>query len=497
MDINQEINTLLKEIGPGKMSSTAYDTAWVARLDDIDADLSNRALEWLCENQLSDGSWGAERPFYYHDRVISTLAVMLTLTRRGRRSQDKVQIEKGLLALERITSGATQGLTADPNGATVGFEMIVPTLVSEAEKLGIIKQQGNKILGRLQALRQAKMNKLAGMKINKYVTAAFSAEMAGRDSKKILDINSLQDENGSIAHSPSATAYLLQYISPENKSALEYLQKWISPDGGVPNVAPFDVFEPAWVLWNLSLIPSFEVTAPAKKHLDFLKASWKPGVGIGHASEYLSKDSDDTSLVYDLLSHFGYEVDIESVLSYEEDHYFRCFDLEANPSISANIHVLGALKRAGYDVQFPSVQKTLSFLKSAQTPEGFWFDKWHASPYYPTSHAILVSSGYDDALIHQAVDWILKTQNSDGSWGFYESSAEETAYALQALIKWYEHGGKLPQGRVEQAYYWLAKKYNQPYEPLWIGKALYCPELVVKSTILSALALAREIGNVN
>ncbi len=76
------------------------------------------------------------------------------------------------------------------------------------------------------------------------------------------------------------------------------------------------------------------------------------------------------------------------------------------------------------------------------------------------------------------------------------SSAEETAYALQALVKWHEYGGKLPHGRVEQAYYWLEKKYNQPYEPLWIGKSLYCPELVVKSTILSALGLVREVGNV-
>ena len=36
MNINEEIQKLLKETGPGKMSSTAYDTAWVARLGEID-----------------------------------------------------------------------------------------------------------------------------------------------------------------------------------------------------------------------------------------------------------------------------------------------------------------------------------------------------------------------------------------------------------------------------------------------------------------------------
>ena len=28
-------------------------------------------------------------------------------------------------------------------------------------------------------------------------------------------------------------------------------------NGGVPNVAPFDVFEIAWTLWNLSMIPGY------------------------------------------------------------------------------------------------------------------------------------------------------------------------------------------------------------------------------------------------
>jgi halimadienyl-diphosphate synthase len=70
INVESEIQKLLKEIGPGRMSSTAYDTAWVARLGEVDQDLSNQAMEWLSENQLPDGSWGAKDIFYYHDRVI-------------------------------------------------------------------------------------------------------------------------------------------------------------------------------------------------------------------------------------------------------------------------------------------------------------------------------------------------------------------------------------------------------------------------------------------
>jgi len=89
------ITKLIDEIGPGHMASTAYDTAWAARLGDVDWALSSRSLAWLAENQLPDGSWGAPAPMYYHDRVICTLAAMIALSYQGRRGHDRTQIENG------------------------------------------------------------------------------------------------------------------------------------------------------------------------------------------------------------------------------------------------------------------------------------------------------------------------------------------------------------------------------------------------------------------
>jgi len=126
-DIAPLIHQLLKEIGPGRMSSTAYDTAWIARLGEMDWELSSRALNWIWENQLPDGSWGARESFYYHDRFISTLAAMIALTYLNKRQQDRKQIERGLLALEKIVAGAPRGLQADPNGASA-------TIFSRANK---------------------------------------------------------------------------------------------------------------------------------------------------------------------------------------------------------------------------------------------------------------------------------------------------------------------------------------------------------------------------
>lgn len=484
------ITKLIDEIGPGHMASTAYDTAWAARLGEVDWDLSSRALAWLAEHQLPDGSWGAAKPMYYHDRVICTLAAMIALSYRGRRDHDKVQIEKGKLALERIVASATQGLLSDPNGATVGFEMIAPTLAAEAEKLGLIKNQGDRILGRLSKLRAKKMAYLKDNMISRNVTIAFSAEMAGTDGKHMLDVRNLQESNGSVAVSPSATAYFATYIRKGDPASLKYLRSVMKQDGSLPNVAPFDVFEIAWALWNLSFIPGLRKNGKLQPHLDFLSRAWQPRRGVGFAAGYSVQDSDDTGLVYDTLLRFGIEKDLASVLIYEEKDYFKCFDLEANPSISANIHVLGALAQAGLDQRNSSVRKVVRFLQRARGNFPFWVDKWHSSPYYATSHAIIACAGIANEILQESIEWILKTQNRNGSWGTYIQTAEETAYAIQALLVWNEKVSKIPKTVLNNGARWLKENMDQPYPPLWMGKCLYSPHLVIRSAVISALALA-------
>jgi halimadienyl-diphosphate synthase len=487
----RDIISLLAEMGPGYMANTAYDTAWVARLGEIEPEMSKAALEWICANQLSDGSWGAKEVSYYHDKVISTLSAMIALTHQGRRAGDKKQIEKGLLALEQITNFATRGLAAAPSGPTVGFEMIAPTLVAEAEKLGIIKQQGDRILGRLKKMREIKMSKLAGIKINRHITAVFSAEMAGRDSIDLFDTENIQEPNGSVGYSPSSTAYFAKYIKPGNVKALNYLHE-ISKEGGVPNFAPFDVFERCWVLWNFSLLDSFQPKADEliRSHLDYLKQRWVPKIGVGFATDCVMFDSDDTSVMQRVLLRFGYEPDIEAILSYEEEKYFRCVRHEANPSVGVNIHILGVLKLAGFDKDHPAIQKILAFLHETVNQSGYWFDKWHVSPYYITSHIIIECMDYDKKLCQDALDWILKTQNPDGSWGYFGlPTAEETAFCLQALKAWHNNNGTLPSGRIEIASSWLSQNCEPPYPWMWIAKTLYYPELIIQSSILTALAM--------
>ncbi len=487
MDLHAAWIKLLEEAGPGTMMTTAYDTAWIARLAEIGEPIGELALDWLREHQLPDGSWGAEQPCYYHDRVICTLAAINALARRARPS-DRDRLHRAEVALGIMTSR----LPEDPSGETIGFELIVPTLFQEARTLGALHREEVDILKSLAPLRSAKLAMLPNGMINRLLTMAFSIEMAGSDGKDLLNIEHLQEQNGSVSYSPSATAYFVLYVRRRDPNALAYLRS-VAANGTAPNVSPIDVFEVGWVLWNLKFaINSLNqnILDFCQSHLDHLSWSWTPGMGTGFTKNYGPKGGDETSIVYDILNYYGRSVDIDAVLSYEKSYYFRCFDIESNPSISANSHVLGALQQAGFEKTHPTIKKLLRFLSESRTNNTFWVDKWHTSPYYATSHGAIACMGYDDQMASSAIEWILSAQNTDGSWGYYSATAEETAYCLQALAIWKRHhNGQVQTDVLQRGQEWLMQHIDPPYPPLWIGKCLYCPELVVKSAVLSALTL--------
>jgi halimadienyl-diphosphate synthase len=488
--MDKRISGLLDKLGSSDMLNTAYDTAWVARLTEIDRALGSPAIDWLCRNQLPDGSWGAAHSYYYHDRIISTLSTMIALTYHGKRQSDKALIDKGLRALEKITGTITKDLDSAQYGATVGFEMIVPTLIAEAESLGIITQRKERILKRSEQQRLQKLSHMKGKMISRYVTAAFSSEMAGLDGQHMLDVENLQEKNGSVGCSPSATAYFALQVKKGDQKALDYLYNISRDSGGVPNVAPFDTFEIVWSLWNFSYTPNYiNIKNEAQSHIDFLSQSWDRQNGAAFSSEYSVTDSDVSAMVFDTLSRYSIAKKLDSILKFEEKEWFRCYDLENDPSISANIHVLGALRQAGYNKDNQSVSKILHFLRKTRAEEGYWKDKWHISPYYSTAHAIIACADYANEIVTAAVDWLIKTQKQDGAWGIFGPTAEETAYALQALWLWDQKVSHIPKNSLHDGRRWLVEHQDYDYDPLWIGKCLYSPKLVIDSAVITAMKL--------
>jgi len=488
MDLHRSFCHLLQEIGPGQqITRSPYDTAWVARLADLGEPLGYEALDWLRENQLADGSWGSLEPRYYHDRLVCTLAAMIVLAKTGDPADQK-RLNRAQLALEI----AIRGLGADPV-ETIGFEMIAPTLSAEADAVGAIARR-DETLERLTRYREAKLAALPTGMVNRYVTVAFSAEMIGADRLHLLDLDNLQEANGSVAYSPAATAFFAMHVDPGHPQAIEFL-RLIADDGAVPYTAPIDVFELGWTLWNLDLAGwrKGDLEGLCQQHLDFLAGQWIPGKGTPAVSNLTLTDGDTTAVIHHVLTSYDREVDLDGVLHYEQGDHFRCFGLEANPSISTNIHVLTTLRRSGLGIEDARVQKILAFLNATQTLRMFWFDKWHASPYYTTAHAVIACMGLKNDLLEDAVYWMLTTQNRNGSWGYYMPTAEETAYCLQALVAWKRQGGYVPAEALKMGAAWLLEHAAPPYPPLWVGKCLYCPVLVVRSAVLSALVMAQGV----
>jgi halimadienyl-diphosphate synthase len=201
----------------------------------------------------------------------------------------------------------------------------------------------------------------------------------------------------------------------------------------------------------------------------------------------------DTIITFDLLRHYGYDVDVESILSFEEETHFRCYNLEVGISPSVNIHALKALRTYGYTDNHPTIQKILTYLRSIQKSDQIWVDKWHSSPYYSTAHFIIACAGFDNELAQNAVQWILSTQQSNGCWGYYMPTQEETAYCVQALSIWQLKTGAKTTTAVKRGAKWLQDNDLSSFPPLWIGKGLYSADLVVRATIISALMLAQSI----
>ena len=89
-DLIASARKLLSALGEGSMSESAYDTAWVARIQSLEFPGEPRypaAYDWLLREQRTDGSWGGEIAFP-HDRVMSTLAVLVALTESSYRKAE-------------------------------------------------------------------------------------------------------------------------------------------------------------------------------------------------------------------------------------------------------------------------------------------------------------------------------------------------------------------------------------------------------------------------
>src|SRR2546428_14044835 len=155
-----------------------------------------------------------------------------------------------------------------------------------------------------------------------------------------LDIEAARKQlspNGSFANSPSATAYFL--LKTRDDQANEYIAMLVANrgDGSLPTVAPFEVFEIAWVLYNLARAEGRPAAArPLVQYL--AQALTDDGVGV--SMEGLRPDSDDTALTLSVLHRYGFPISAGPLRPFEGANFFFTFPLERDAPVTANAAVL-------------------------------------------------------------------------------------------------------------------------------------------------------------
>jgi hypothetical protein len=122
-------------------------------------------------------------------------------------------------------------------------------------------------------------------------------------------------------------------------------------------------------------------------------------------------------------------------------------------------------------------------------------NSWLSSPYYLTGTAAVTLYLHGPELSHASVNWIIKTQRTDGGWSIgKQSTMQETAYCLPGLLAWEQQASLIdPEVLIAAARFLLTRcHHGSPFAAQWIGKCLYTPRYAIESAVLAALFGCRE-----
>ena len=364
------IKGLLASLQQGAISAAAYDTAFTARLraaDDPNALAYPQTLGFLLRSQNADGSFGTALPIP-KDKLVSTLSALVALADLPQSLQDGAAHRARATAL-RFVYEDTGDWQTGPDLA--GFELVLPALLDEA-RARELPLPYERFMG-ISAQRDAKIGHIPPRLIYNVATPLLhSLEYLGNR----IDLEAARAQlspNGSFANSPSATAYFL--LRTRDEQANEYIAMLLRNrgDGSLPTVAPFEIFEIAWVLYNLAR--AGQRPAEAQPLLRYLAQALTDD-GVGVSREGLRPDADDTALTLSVLHRYGYPISAGPLRPFEGVGFFFTFPLERDASVSANAHVLEVLQVVPpFPRQHLIQQKVIKYLRDARVDGDHWVDK--------------------------------------------------------------------------------------------------------------------------
>ncbi len=138
------------------------------------------------------------------------------------------------------------------------------------------------------------------------------------------------------------------------------------------------------------------------------------------------------------------------------------------PTVDITGRILEMLAAYGYTRRDKRVEDAVQFILKEQETDGSWFGRWGVNYLYGTFLVLrgLEAIGFDqnEPAVQQSVEWVRAVQNSDGGWGetcgTYDEPAQrgtgpstpsQTAWALLALLA----GGDTRSDSVAKGVRWL------------------------------------------
>nr|UZM18089.1 ent-copalyl diphosphate synthase [Gymnaconitum gymnandrum] len=368
----EKIKSMLSSIGDGDINVSAYDTAWVAMVKDIHGDDRPQfptSLQWVIDNQLSDGSWGDETIYSAHDRILNTLGCIVALKTWNVHPE---KCETGLAFVhQNINKLEDESIEHMP----VGFELTFPSIIEMARKVGFEIPVDSPAVQEIYEQRNLKFSKISKKALHMKPTTLLHS-LEGMEGLNWEELIKLQSSDGSMLFSPSSTAFAL--MNTKNEKCLEYLNKPVEKfNGGVPNVYPVDLFENVWAVDRLERLGiSRYFKSEIKSCIDYVARYWSKN-GIGWARNSTIRDIDDTAMGFRLLRLHGHDVSPEVFKQFEGHGEFFCFSGQSNQAVTGlfNMYRATQVLFPGETILERAKNFTYEFLRQKQASNKL-LDKW-------------------------------------------------------------------------------------------------------------------------
>ncbi|KAH7864663.1 hypothetical protein Vadar_032337 [Vaccinium darrowii] len=357
--------------GDGEISISAYDTAWVALVEDIGGSGAPQfpsSLQWIANNQHQDGSWGFSSIFEAHDRIINTLACVIAL------KSWNIHPDKSEKGLSFIKENLNKLEDEDAEHMPIGFEVAFPSLIEAARKLDI-QVPHSPVLQQIYERRNLKLSRIP-RDIMHIVPTTLLHSLEGMHGLQWAKLLKLQCQDGSFLFSPSSTAFALMETKDDN--CLRYLTTAVEKfNGGVPNVYPVDLFEHMWAVDRLERLGiSRYFQSEIKECVDYVHRYWTEE-GICWARNSVVHDIDDTSMGFRLLRLHGYLVSADVFEHFKKGDEFFCFTGQSTQAVTGmyNLYRASQISFPGEKILEDANKFSSKFLREKRASNEL-VDKW-------------------------------------------------------------------------------------------------------------------------